>query len=261
LKLEKPLKSQPSHVEPEPTQVSPGADQRKHTPADRHPDALPPVREWIPALQGWLLALYAKLIFDTSPRSYAGWEHMQAALETGRPIMLASWHGQPHMFYSAFRAHFRIEDAFLVMVGDARKSVLGYFAKYINANQFPVDMGDSSMAGARKLVDLIGKFGPGKFSYIAPDGPDGPARVAKPGVVFIARKAKALIVPVANATRYALHIPRWDRYWLPLPFSRIYTAFGPPIDPTLGTPRAELLEKLTGEINLVNERVKALAVG
>ena len=48
--------------------------------------------------------------------------------------------------------------------------------------------------------------------------------LARTGVAFMARQAKALIMPVGNASRRALHINRWDQYWLPLPFDRIYTS-------------------------------------
>jgi len=237
---------------------SPGGNEAEDSPAGAQPGTFPPVNEWIPAIQGWFLAFYAKLIYRTSPLTFEGWEHVEAAIAVGRPIIFASWHGQPHLFYSTYVSHFKPEDLFLVMVGDARKGPLGYFAKYVKATVFPVDMGDTSMAGARKLLDLIGTLVPGKLSYIAPDGPDGPARVAKPGVAFIAKKAEALIVPVANATRYALHIPRWDRYWLPLPFDRIYTVVRPAIETSRNTPRAELLATLTEELNLANARVTAM---
>jgi lysophospholipid acyltransferase (LPLAT)-like uncharacterized protein len=115
-------------------------------------------------------------------------------------------------------------------------------------------MQDTSMAAARNLRRVIQQLAPGKFSYIAPDGPDGPARVAKPGVVFMARQAKALIVPVGNASRLAMHIPRWDQYWLPLPFDRIYTAFGPPIEVTRGLRREEAVAQLSEAMNRADAR-------
>ena len=211
------------------------------------------------ALQGGILALYARLIRRTCRLSFEGWEHVEAAVAAERPIIFASWHGQPHLFYSVYLNFFKPADLFLVMVGDARRGTLGYFAKYVGATAFPVDMQDGSMAGARNLLDLIGTLVPGTYSYIAPDGPDGPARIAKPGVAFIARKADALIVPVANAARRALHLPRWDRYSLPIPFDRIYTVFGPVIPARRSSTRKELLSTLTEELNRVNEQVQAIA--
>lgn len=215
--------------------------------------------ERIARIQGWLLAWGARVVHRTCPLYVEGWEHVQAALATGRPIIFTNWHGQTHIFYAAFATHFNLGDVYMIMVGDERQTVLGYFAHYAGAMALPVDMGDSSMAAARNLKQIIRKLVPGKFSYISPDGPDGPAKVAKPGVAFMARQAKALIVPVGNAASPALHIPRWDRYWVPLPYSRVYTVFGPAIDVPRGVPREKVLAQLTQTLNRLDARALSLA--
>ncbi len=208
---------------------------------------------------GWFLASYAKLIHRTAPVTIEGWEHIEAAVATGRPLIFANWHGQTHLFYNAFADHFDLGDVYMIMVGDDRQGVLGYFAYYAGALALPVSMDDSSMATASNLRNIIKKLAPGKFSYISPDGPDGPARVAKPGTVFMARQAKALIMPVGNASRRALHINRWDQYWLPLPFDRIYTVCKPAIEAPRGVARKEVLAQLTEALNQADERAKVLA--
>ena len=180
-------------------------------------------------------------------------------MATGRPLIFANWHGQTHLFYSAFADHFDLGDVYMIMVGDDRQGVLGYFAHYAKALALPVSMDDSSMATASNLRNIIKKLAPGKFSYISPDGPDGPARVAKPGVAFMARQAKALIMPVGNASRRALHINRWDQYWLPLPYDRIYTVCEPAIEAPRGVPRKEVLAQLTEALNRADARAKILA--
>lgn len=211
------------------------------------------------AFQGGMLALYSKLVYRTSKLTIDGWEHVEAALEANHPIIFVNWHGHVHLAYCVFASHLKMEDVLLVIVGDWRQGILDSFAKYFGAEAFPVDMGDNSIAGARSLLALIRKLSPGKFSYFSPDGPDGPARVAKPGIAFIAQRAEALIVPIANRARHALHVPRWDRYTLPLPFTRIYTVIRPAIRASRGSSREEFLESLTKELNLGEEQVSALA--
>ncbi len=67
---------------------------------------------------------------------------------------------------------------------------------------------------------------------VTPDGPWGPYRVAKPGVLIVARHAGLPIVPVAVRARPAIRLHRrWDHQLLPLPFSRIDLVTGPPIRP------------------------------
>jgi lysophospholipid acyltransferase (LPLAT)-like uncharacterized protein len=211
------------------------------------------------ALQGGLLALYSWVVYRTSKVTFEGWENVEAALESDHPIIFVNWHGQIHLFYCAYASRFKMEDALLVIVGDWRQGVLDYFAKFAGAEAFPVDMGDNSMAAARSLLALIKKLTPGKYSYFSPDGPDGPARVAKPGIGFIAERAEALIVPIGNHARHAFHIPRWDRYTLPLPFTHIFTVIGSPIEATRDTPREVVLGQLTDALNQADERAQSLS--
>jgi lysophospholipid acyltransferase (LPLAT)-like uncharacterized protein len=209
-------------------------------------------------LQGGLLALYSWVVYRTSKVTIEGWENVETASESDRPIIFVNWHGQIHLAYCVFTSRIQLEDVLLVIVGDWRQGLLDSFAKYAGAEAFPVDMGDNSMAAARSLLALIKKLTPGKYSYFSPDGPDGPARVAKPGIAFIAERAEALIVPIGNHARHAFYIRRWDRYTLPLPFTHIFTVIGSPIEATRGAPREAVLEQLTDALNQADERALAL---
>jgi lysophospholipid acyltransferase (LPLAT)-like uncharacterized protein len=64
---------------------------------------------------------------------------------------------------------------------------------------------------------------------LSPDGPFGPAFVIKPGALFIARKAKAVIIPCGAWTRQSFQLNRWDRYLVPFPLSHIAMVFREPI--------------------------------
>jgi hypothetical protein len=86
------------------------------------------------------------------------------------------------------------------------------------------------MVAARRLLELIRQMKQGKHLYLNPDGPDGPSHEPKRGVVFIARKTGALIVPAATFTATGFRIPRWDRYVVPLPFSRISLVLEEPLE-------------------------------
>jgi hypothetical protein len=70
-------------------------------------------------------------------------------------------------------------------------------------------------------------------------------------VVFIARKAGALIVPAAAYTATGFRIPRWDRYVVPFPFSRITVVLGEPLDMS---PEADL----EGAQVVLRERLNAI---
>jgi lysophospholipid acyltransferase (LPLAT)-like uncharacterized protein len=47
--------------------------------------------------------------------------------------------------------------------------------------------------------------------------------------MLMAKKSGAALVPVGVAARWKWHAPTWDRYMVPLPFSRCLMVFGDPI--------------------------------
>jgi 1-acyl-sn-glycerol-3-phosphate acyltransferase len=140
----------------------------------------------------------------------------------------------------------------LVVPDDPRGAVLSVWARRLGAaSAFPISMEADSMVAARRLLALIRQMKQGKNLLLNPDGPDGPSHEPKGGVVFIARKAGALIVPAAAFTATGFRIPRWDRYVVPLPFSRITVVLEEPLEVS---PKADL----EGARMVLRERLNAV---
>ena len=93
---------------------------------------------------------------------------------------------------------------------------------------------------SRKLIQVIRQISDGKNFFIFPDGPEGPAYNVKSGLTYIARKTEAYIIPVGCYCRNAYHVPRWDRYTLPVPFSKIHVQIGKPF--TVSKDQLDLVE-------------------
>jgi lysophospholipid acyltransferase (LPLAT)-like uncharacterized protein len=86
--------------------------------------------------------------------------------------------------------------------------------------------GSSSRGGTALLRSMIRLTREGTVVAVLPDGPRGPARTAKPGVVALAAATGAALVPVGVAARPALRFGSWDRALLPLPFARVHCCYG-----------------------------------
>jgi len=89
--------------------------------------------------------------------------------------------------------------------------------------------GSSSRGGSAALRGLVRQYSRGTTVSVLIDGPRGPARVAKPGIISLARMVDAPIQPVAFSARPALRLGSWDRSLIPLPFARVVCAFGRPL--------------------------------
>jgi lysophospholipid acyltransferase (LPLAT)-like uncharacterized protein len=181
-------------------------------------------------VQGWGLSTYAGLVWRTARYQIAGQEHVQRVHAAGRSLIITAWHGMTMMLAGYIACQEDPSRYVLVVPEDPRGAVLSVWARRLGAIPFPISMEADSMVAARRLLELIRQMRRGKHLYLNPDGPDGPSHEPKRGVVFIARKTGALIVPAATFTATGFRIPRWDRYVVPFPFSRISLVLGEPLE-------------------------------
>lgn len=91
--------------------------------------------------------------------------------------------------------------------------------------------GSSSRGGSAALRGLLRALEQGTTAAVLVDGPRGPARVAKTGVIALSRRARLPVQPVAFSARPAVRLSSWDRSLIPLPFARVVCAYGEPLEP------------------------------
>ncbi|MCP4417322.1 MAG: hypothetical protein GY805_11925 [Chloroflexi bacterium] len=172
----------------------------------------------------------ARLTSKRSRFQVTGLEHLQAAQVLQRPLIFAAWHGMTMMLVGFFAKQYDLSRLVLILPDDWRGEALVVFANKLRVTPFPMNLkGDASMATARQLAKLVRQIKAGRDAYITPDGPDGPSYVIKPGLTYIAKKANAIILPVGAYARHGYRTPRWDRYVMPYPFSKISIQIGNPI--------------------------------
>lgn len=119
------------------------------------------------------------------------------------------------------------------------------------------DEGAGTRAEAAALSREMARIGrSGASLVVSCDGPFGPYRVAKPGVVMVAREAGLPIQPWAFAVRPRLRLKRrWDRMLVALPFGRMRVYHGTPL--VVG--ERERLKSRLAELQAELDRVQALA--
>ena len=211
-------------------------------------------------LLGAGLASYAHLTSRTARFQVLGADRLGPD-PMGRSRIVAAWHGMTMMMTSYLGVHDDPGRYVLIVPDDPRGEALSSWARQWGAETFTVSMEAESFVAARRLLALIRKIRPSarrheasanapraKDLYLNPDGPDGPSHEPKDGVIFIARKTGAPIVPAGAFTATCYRVPRWDRYVLPFPYSRIAVVAGEPLvvhrHANLEDARAELRARL-----------------
>ncbi|HEX4192367.1 MAG TPA: lysophospholipid acyltransferase family protein [Stellaceae bacterium] len=174
-------------------------------------------------LASWLIAAYAKLVWVTGRWTFEGSEHVRRFDDEGGPLLAAFWHGR--ILVIPFTRPRHIKFHIVISAHDDGRAIAGAI------RYFGVDWiaGSSTEGGSAALRAMLRHLKAGDGVGITPDGPDGPAMRAKPGIVAAARLAKVPVIPVTYATRWRCILGSWDRFHLPLPFSRGIVIYGPPI--------------------------------
>ena len=93
---------------------------------------------------------------------------------------------------------------------------------------YEVVRGSSSRRGAAAMLQLADVIGGGRDAVITPDGPRGPAYQIGGGIVFLAQKSGAAVIPINMEYESCWRLKSWDRFILPRPFSTVRVIFGAP---------------------------------
>lgn len=168
-----------------------------------------------------------------------GEEHVHRLRERGVPVLFAVWHQQllPPLW------HRRGEGIALLVSGHRDGRRLGAAA---HAWGYDVVFGSSTRGGVCGLKSIVRLLRDGVDVGFAPDGPRGPARVAKDGVLLAARRGGAAIVPVAARPAASWSLRSWDAFQIPRPFTSVRLVYGEPLEIAGAAPveRSRLLRAL-----------------
>ncbi len=122
--------------------------------------------------------------------------------------------------------------------------------------------GSSSRGGANAIREIL-RLPSNTHLVVTPDGPRGPRRKTKPGLVFIAAHSGRAIVPTAfSAARCWKIRGSWTNLSIPKPFTTVYAIGGSPIAvPDDGTPEqmANLEVEVQQAMDRLNEQANQLA--
>lgn len=154
--------------------------------------------------------------------TYIGDRVMPSFAERGEGFIGMFWHGRMLMLpfiYPGKRLN--------ILISSHRDGEI--IANVMNRFGFELVRGSSSKGGTAALREMVHLLKHGSDVGITPDGPKGPAEVVKGGVAQIARLSGKAVIPMAFSSSMKLRLRSWDRFFLPLPFSRLVFVVGDPL--------------------------------
>ena len=152
-----------------------------------------------------------------------GWEHIRACRDAGKPILYAFWHGEQ---FALLPFHARQSIGLMVSHSRDGERLTGLVTRlgYVSCR------GSSSRGGAGALIAMIQHVKKGFDAAITLDGPKGPHHEPKPGILTLAAKTGATIIPLRLIPEACWRFDRaWDHYFIPKPFSRMTLEYRAPL--------------------------------
>jgi hypothetical protein len=140
----------------------------------------------------------------------------------GTPAIFAVWHSRVLLLPALYGGR-RIR----VLASRSRDGEL--LARLLARFGLGVVRGSSSRGGHEAMRLLARSLREGWDVVVAPDGPRGPAEVAKAGVVALAARTGAPIVPLAVSASSEWRARSWDGFRVPRPGARVVVRFGEPL--------------------------------
>ncbi len=150
-------------------------------------------------------------------------------IAANHPFIFAMWHGQFMMLPALHTTDINVS-AMVAKHGDAIAiaELLGRFRISVvlgaGAGERAKDRGGAS--ALRTALRLLSR---GTTLAMTADVPPGPARIAGPGIVTLARMSGRPIIPFAAATSRYVAFKTWSRMTVNLPFGRLAYVIGDPI--------------------------------
>ena len=173
----------------------------------------------------WVISLYLKLVFLTTRWTWVNKDKANPYFEAGS-LIVCFWHGNLAMIpFMNFWPHKHI----LSMVSGHGDGMM--VARTFKRLGIDYTTGSTNRGGARAFLALLEALRSNNIAAIIPDGPRGPARELNVGVIQLSRHGQAPIMPLAYATSRFIQFKSWDKFKLPLPFSKGVFIYGDPIQP------------------------------
>lgn len=149
----------------------------------------------------------------------------QEVIAGAENYILCLWHEDLNLF---FITHPYFHDRHIAMTYPLwYMKPVHIFKKWIGFRELAY--GASGIDGKEALHQVMDRLREGWSTFIAPDGPKGPAKMIKKGVLEMSLKTATPIVPISFQVTRERRDKNWDKKRIPLVGAKIRVSYGSPI--------------------------------
>lgn len=198
-----------------------------------------------------ILAALIRVLYFFNRESIVGENRLEALMDDDNPKLVAVWHENGLILVPKFASK-----NIHALASQSRDGELG--ARLLKYFGVECVRGSSSRGGANAINEMV-KIAPNVRALgITIDGPRGPRRKSKPGIVVLALRTGFPILPVAASATKSIRVNSWDRTCIPLPFGRYVYAIGDLIPPPESSDKAAIAAKILEVEKAMNDLQESL---
>jgi lysophospholipid acyltransferase (LPLAT)-like uncharacterized protein len=217
----------------------------------------------VPHKPKWHQRLAAALIYGliriVSATIRYEWRDTTGLLSANKtqPVIFCIWHNRLALCLEVYRVflpgigrHLKLA----AMVSASKDG--GLLARVLEHYGVQPVRGSTSRRGRQALLELVTWAERGHDLAITPDGPRGPCYKVQEGVIALAQITGRPMLPVSYHLTWKISVKSWDRFQIPLPFTKCVMHLTPPIS----VPR-EITDAQREELRReVEERLRGVTV-
>lgn len=190
---------------------------------------IPHKPKWYQRLAAWLIFLSIRAVALTLRYQWNDRSEFFNRKQRG-PAICCVWHNRLTLClvaYWDYAQKYSRTPGMAAMVSASKDG--GFLTGVLDCFRVQPVRGSSSRRGAQAMLELTTWAERGYDVAITPDGPRGPRYVVQDGIMSLAQMTGLPIVPFSYNLDWKITLKSWDRFQIPLPFSRCEMNFGKPI--------------------------------
>ena len=151
-----------------------------------------------------------------------GLQHFDAIRAGGQQPVMAFWHGRILTATYYFRRRG-------IVVITSENFDGEWIARIIERFGYGTARGSTTRGGRKARLQLKRELAAGRPAGFTLDGPRGPAEVAQPGAVWLAKETGNPVLPFHLEAASSWTLNSWDRTQIPKPFTTVALVVGEPL--------------------------------
>lgn len=182
--------------------------------------------KWHQRMGAYLVVLLVRTVSSTLRYQ---WQDVSGFHKAGpsEAAIYCLWHNRLALSMKFYHGYIkpRKQSAGLAVIVSASKDG-AFLASILECFQVQPVRGSSSRRGPQALLELTTWADRGYDLAITPDGPRGPCYRIQEGITSLAQVTGFPIVPVSYHLKWKIRLNSWDRFQVPIPFSKCIVRFG-----------------------------------